>query len=136
MSDGKPIQLISTNNNKFVLNNNALHLIENINGPIGVISVVGPYRTGKSFIMNRLLGRSNGFACGETYDSTTRGIWLWDTIETKYDNDDNLVNMLFLDTEVSNHVNSYLLRCTIKESNFCNYILIGCYSLNSSLDSA
>lgn len=37
-----------------------------IHCPIAVISVAGIYRTGKSYLLNRLLGRQSGFAVGPT----------------------------------------------------------------------
>jgi len=33
---------------------------------ISSIVIVGPYRTGKSFIANRFLGKMNGFEIGST----------------------------------------------------------------------
>ena len=52
-------------------------IIQGIQTKVGVISVVGPYRTGKSFLLNRLLGQQNGFEIGPTVQSWTRGIWIW-----------------------------------------------------------
>lgn len=48
---------------------------------IGVIAVVGKYRTGKSFLLNRiLLGETgdNGFGVGPTINPCTKGLWIWD----------------------------------------------------------
>jgi hypothetical protein len=43
-----------------------------------VIAVAGKYRTGKSYILNRvLLGRSNGFNVGHTINACTKGLWMW-----------------------------------------------------------
>jgi Guanylate-binding protein, N-terminal domain len=43
--------------------------------------VAGPYRTGKSFLLNRMLGKSGpdsiGFEIGSTVQSCTRGLWIW-----------------------------------------------------------
>jgi GTPase SAR1 family protein len=44
---------------------------------VAIISVVGPYRTGKSYLLNRLLGRQEGFEIGATVQSCTKGIWIW-----------------------------------------------------------
>ena len=44
--------------------------------PVATLSVAGMYRTGKSFFLNQLMGRS-GFVVGNTTTSCTRGIWLW-----------------------------------------------------------
>ncbi len=47
---------------------------------VAVISVVGPYRTGKSYLLNRLLGRQEGFEIGKTVQSCTKGIWMWNQV--------------------------------------------------------
>ena len=39
--------------------------------------MAGPYRTGKSFLLNRLLGRQDGFEIGSTVQSCTKGLWIW-----------------------------------------------------------
>ena len=76
---GAPIQLISQENEKFRINNQALDILKSLNGSIAICSVVGPYRTGKSYILNLLLNRPNGFVLGAKLVSCTRGIWMWDT---------------------------------------------------------
>jgi hypothetical protein len=47
---------------------------------LGVICVAGPYRTGKSFLCNRLLGQNSGFALGATVNACTKGIWIWNKL--------------------------------------------------------
>jgi hypothetical protein len=55
-----------------------MEFVKSIPGPIGVISVVGMYRTGKSYLMNRmLLNRSSGFGVGNTINPCTKGLWIW-----------------------------------------------------------
>jgi hypothetical protein len=46
--------------------------------PLGVLACAGKYRTGKSYLMNRLCGapRGTGFHVGETVQACTKGIWL------------------------------------------------------------
>ncbi len=45
-----------------------------------MISVAGAYRTGKSYLLNRmLLNRSGGFGVGPTVNPCTKGIWIWGT---------------------------------------------------------
>jgi len=44
-----------------------------LQGPIGVVSVAGMYRTGKSYLLNRmLLNRSGGFGVGPTINPCTK----------------------------------------------------------------
>lgn len=45
---------------------------------LGVITVVGKYRTGKSYILNRvLLNQNMGFEVGPTINACTKGLWVW-----------------------------------------------------------
>lgn len=59
----RPIQLIDFKEGGFVLNEEALKLISEIKEDIVVVSVVGKARTGKSYLMNLLLG-NNGKESG------------------------------------------------------------------------
>jgi hypothetical protein len=48
-------------------------MLRNLPGPIGIISVAGMYRTGKSYLLNRmLLNRSGGFGVGPTINPCTK----------------------------------------------------------------
>lgn len=65
---------------------------------IKVVAVAGPYRTGKSFIMNRYLGQMKGFEIGTTVESCTKGIWMWNQpIIDGSDVDENIT--ILIDTE-------------------------------------
>ncbi|XP_042559407.1 guanylate-binding protein 1-like [Clupea harengus] len=55
----------------------ALDILRGIQQPLVVVAVVGLYRTGKSYLMNRLAGQQSGFALGSTLESKTKGIWMW-----------------------------------------------------------
>ncbi|XP_012675999.2 guanylate-binding protein 1-like isoform X5 [Clupea harengus] len=55
----------------------ALDILRGIQQPVVVVAVVGLYRTGKSYLMNRLAGQQSGFALGSTIESKTKGIWMW-----------------------------------------------------------
>ncbi|XP_078422601.1 guanylate-binding protein 1-like [Cetorhinus maximus] len=73
-----PVCLIeNTQKGKLVINEEALQLLSNINERVVVVSVVGFYRTGKSYLMNRLAGKTDGFSLGSTVQSHTKGIWMW-----------------------------------------------------------
>jgi len=43
---------------------------------IALVAVVGPYHSGKSFLLNALAGKSNVFAIGRMTSPETMGIWL------------------------------------------------------------
>ena len=65
----------------------------------------GPYRTGKSYVMNRFLNRQNGFDLGGAVESCTKGIWMWDNLNIKKKTEDHgEVTLLFLDTEVKTYI--------------------------------
>lgn len=47
--------------------------LKKLEGPIGVVAVAGMYRTGKSFLLNRMiLDQSNGFGVGPTVNPCTK----------------------------------------------------------------
>ena len=53
-------------------------MINSIKGEFGVVSVAGMYRTGKSYLLNRmLLNRQKGFSVGPTVNPCTKGLWIW-----------------------------------------------------------
>ena len=77
----KPICLISQQGtgpeSKLVIHDEGLAVLKSLGTtPVATVSVAGMYRTGKSFFMNQLMGRS-GFVVGNTTTSCTRGIWIW-----------------------------------------------------------
>jgi hypothetical protein len=46
--------------------------------PMDVVAVVGPFHSGKSFLLNSLMGKSrsvDGFKLGYSVEPTTKGIW-------------------------------------------------------------
>lgn len=56
-TQGTPMQLLKvTSNGKIELNEETLNLIASCNAEVGFVSLVGKMRTGKSCLMNRLLG--------------------------------------------------------------------------------
>uniref|UniRef100_A0A803JKH2 Guanylate-binding protein 1, interferon-inducible n=1 Tax=Xenopus tropicalis TaxID=8364 RepID=A0A803JKH2_XENTR len=73
-----PICLIENrNSNEFVINTEAEQILSQITDPVVVVAIVGKYRTGKSYLMNKLAGRKTGFPLGSTIQSKTKGIWMW-----------------------------------------------------------
>ena len=54
----------------------ALELLENIHKPVAVLSIAGPTRTGKSYILSRFLDDPEAFELGHTMRAHTKGIWM------------------------------------------------------------
>ncbi|XP_035663745.1 guanylate-binding protein 1-like [Branchiostoma floridae] len=54
----------------------ALELLEGIEEPVSVQAICGPCRSGKSYILSRLLGTADAFELGHRMDPQTFGIWM------------------------------------------------------------
>lgn len=74
-----PLVTWDNSNNQFEIANEAKEILSLIKGPIGVIAVAGMYRTGKSYLLNRVLLniQKDGFGVGPTINPCTKGIWMW-----------------------------------------------------------
>ena len=75
-------------------------LFVQIDGPVAVIAVVGLYRTGKSFLLNRiLLEQPDGFQVGPTVNPCTKGLWLWNKVLPGQTKNGVEINYIVVDTE-------------------------------------
>ena len=76
-----PFVTFNETTKKFIINEEAIKIISNEeNKQIGILSLVGKYRTGKSFLLNRVLiekKSAKGFEVAPTIKPCTKGIWLW-----------------------------------------------------------
>ena len=72
----------------------ALEVLSTIDKPIAVLSICGPFRTGKSYLLSQILGRPGAFKVGHHMSACTKGVWMGTTLLecTEY-------AILFLDTE-------------------------------------
>lgn len=77
-----------------------LEAIERITNPIAAVAVIGPYRSGKSFLLNQLLSLScnEGFGVGHMRDTKTKGIWVWGA-PLELDINGVKTSVFYLDTE-------------------------------------
>ncbi|XP_012320242.2 guanylate-binding protein 5 isoform X2 [Aotus nancymaae] len=75
MSD--PVCLIENFNEHLKVNQEALEILSAITQPVVVVAIVGLYRTGKSYLLNKLSGKNKGFSVAPTVQSHTKGIWIW-----------------------------------------------------------
>ncbi|KRX05422.1 P-loop containing nucleoside triphosphate hydrolase [Pseudocohnilembus persalinus] len=95
-----PFITFEQDNTQYNVNPEACEFIKSIPQPIGVISVAGLYRTGKSYLLNRmLLNRSNGFGVGPTVQACTKGLWIWGTPIKGYNSEGEPINILIIDSE-------------------------------------
>ena len=46
-------------------------------GPVCTVSVAGPYRNGKSYILSEAFDQPEVFPLGHEMEAETMGIWLW-----------------------------------------------------------
>ena len=76
----KPIQLVRPDPTEHlkleIVEENVRHL-HHINSAVAVVAVVGKFHSGKSFLLNQLMGKQEGFGIGPYVRPQTMGIWMW-----------------------------------------------------------
>ena len=68
------------NNHTLKLVDDALQLLRTVQKPLAVLAVCGPFRSGKSCFISRVLGSPGAFKLGHTMRACTRGIWMATTV--------------------------------------------------------
>jgi chromosome segregation ATPase len=95
-----PLITYDTKTRLFTINPNAESILRALDSPLGIVSVAGMYRTGKSYLLNRLLlNRASGFSVGPTINPCTKGLWIWPKPVSGYSSDGSPINVLIIDTE-------------------------------------
>ena len=80
---------------KLIINDKALELIQSIKAnEIAILSICGPYRSGKSYFLSQLLGGKDTFKNVASTFACTRGIWMATSYLTNKD-----MAILLIDTE-------------------------------------
>lgn len=100
-SNDAPIQIVKPSNDhkKLILDEENIKAISKIKGPVATIGVVGKFHSGKSFLMNQLMGKTKGFGIGPSVRPETMGIWMWgEPLKVKLLSGQQL-SLIFLDTE-------------------------------------
>ena len=96
--------------NSLVINEDAIAVLQSITDPVCVIAIVGPCRTGKSYILSRLISSDRDtppcFKLGHKIDPETMGIWMWDTPIQYQLKDGRNISIILLDTEGIDAYNS------------------------------
>lgn len=64
---------------RYLVTPEAMNFLKTITCKVGVIAVAGKYRTGKSFLLNRVIldTQRGGFGVGPTINPCTKGLWLY-----------------------------------------------------------
>eukprot|EP01130_Rhizamoeba_saxonica_P018904 TRINITY_DN9636_c0_g1_i1.p1 TRINITY_DN9636_c0_g1~~TRINITY_DN9636_c0_g1_i1.p1 ORF type:complete len:1193 (-),score=324.17 TRINITY_DN9636_c0_g1_i1:46-3576(-) len=124
-----PLPLIYCQDEKFVLGEEAMQRLSAIKGDVAIVSVVGFARTGKSYLMNRLLSRQDGFSIGPTVKPCTKGIYIWGNPVVIDRNGEDL-NVILVDTE---GIGSYQVDATYDSKIFALAVLISSYFIYNSL---
>jgi len=99
---GRALHLIYVNDEgKFELGEEAVAALNAVKGPVGVCTVCGRARQGKSFILNKLAASNTGegFVVGPTHRPCTKGIWIWSAPLERTARDGSTYHVILLDTE-------------------------------------
>lgn len=102
MQSPKAYELLTWDSNllKFVLNPEALNFMRKLASPLSIVTVAGMYRTGKSYLLNRvLLNRNRAFEVGPSINPCTRGLWLWGEALPGTLEDGSPCSVIVIDTE-------------------------------------
>lgn len=98
-----PVPFIQNVGGQFQVTGEARSLLNKVRGKLAIVCVAGPYRTGKSFLLNTLVGKQEsvrketgpgGFQVGGSVRACTKGIWLWGEPVRKGEN-----TYIFMDSE-------------------------------------
>jgi ABC-type dipeptide/oligopeptide/nickel transport system ATPase component len=74
MDSGRGVKLIKVKGaGELEVTTTGIQLLQSFSNPVGIISVIGGSKSGKSYLANKIIGTKGGF---ET-DHTTKGIWIW-----------------------------------------------------------
>ncbi|XP_071481321.1 guanylate-binding protein 5-like, partial [Diadema antillarum] len=99
----QPLQLIRPDDSheKLVLVKENVQYLLKMNQSVAVVAVVGKYHSGKSFLLNQLMGKkkSVGFRVGPSLRPETMGVWMWGKPAQMTLGSGEEVAVIFLDTE-------------------------------------
>lgn len=83
----KPLQLVQPDpllHKRLILVEENVKHLHFIKGAVAVVVVVGKFHSGKSFLLNQLMGKQKGFGIGPSVKPQTMGIWMWGKVMEFY----------------------------------------------------
>nr|CAG4712544.1 unnamed protein product [Naegleria fowleri] len=130
----KPQQLplISHVDGKFQVDKKSVEIISKIKEPIAVLSIAGVYRSGKSFLLNQILDRNDGFSISPTVMPCTKGLWVW-SVPLKVSNKNHSdFRLLIIDSE---GIGSFCANETYDTQIFALSLLLSSFFIYNSVGS-
>lgn len=95
-----PLVIFNEEKKLFEINEEGRAYLQQLKNPIGVVTVAGMYRTGKSYLLNRmLLDRCDGFGVGPTINPCTKGVWMWSKPLEGLTPEGDPIDVIIMDTE-------------------------------------
>lgn len=79
-------------------------MLQKIKEPVCVVSIAGPCRDGKSYILAEVFGQKEVFPVGHLVDPETTGIWIWIIPQKFQDSNGRPFRVVLLDSEGTNAV--------------------------------
>jgi hypothetical protein len=105
----------------WIVGDRAAKVVSSFKGRVSVVSVNGPFRSGKSTWMNEFVQARTGFGVGATVNACTKGIWIYSEPIERTGSDGLPVLVLVMDTEGSKSLTSNGVKDT---DIFCMSVLL------------
>ena len=83
----RPLQLVKPDlqqHKRLILVEDNVKHLHFIKDAVAVVVVVGKFHSGKSFLLNQLMGKQEGFGIGPSVKPQTMGIWMWGKVAEQF----------------------------------------------------